>query len=73
MSNTATVERNETSLPTWLADWKNEPDTLAVLRKLKPSLHRTTLIRMREAGKIEATKFANQWFYKPESALPKAE
>lgn len=56
--------------PAWLAAWKSQDETLAVLRLLRPRLHKTTLGRMRRQGKIEATKFAGEWYYKPETALP---
>lgn len=56
--------------PQWLAAWKTQEETLALLRLLRPRLHKTTLGRMRRQGKIEATKFAGEWYYKPETALP---
>jgi len=56
--------------PDWLAAWKTQEETLALLRLLRPRLHKTTLGRMRRLGKIEATKFAGEWYYKPETAFP---
>lgn len=56
--------------PAWLAAWKTQDETLAILRLLRPRLHKTTLGRMRRQLKIEATKFAGEWYYKPETALP---
>ena len=56
--------------PEWLASWKTQEETLAIFRLLRPRLHKTTLGRMRRMGKIEATKFAGEWYYKPETALP---
>jgi hypothetical protein len=56
--------------PAWLAAWKTQEETLAIFRLLRPRLHKTTLGRMRRQGKIEATKFAGEWYYKPETALP---
>lgn len=70
---TEPTPKTEPAPPSWLVDWKSEQETLQVLRQLRPSLHRTTLRRMRLAGKIEATLFAGQWYYKPQSALPQAE
>ena len=55
--------------PAYLDGWKSERETLAELRKLKPTLHKTTLGRMRRRREILATKFAGAWFYKPESAF----
>lgn len=59
--------------PAWLAAWKSQDETLGILRLLRPRLHKTTLGRMRRIGKIEATKFAGEWYYKPETALPPVE
>jgi hypothetical protein len=59
----------QTTRPAYLDGWKSEAETLAELRKLKPSLHKTTLGRMRRRKEILATKFAGCWFYKPESAF----
>lgn len=56
--------------PEWLSAWKSQEETLAILRLLRPRLHKTTLGRMRRVGKIEATKFAGEWYYKPETAFP---
>ena len=61
---------NSLEKPAWLAAWKSQEETLAVLRLLRPRLHKTTLGRMRRQGKIEATKFAGEWYFKPETALP---
>lgn len=55
--------------PAYLDGWKSEAETLAELRKLKPTLHKSTLGRMRLRKEIKATKFAGAWFYKPESAF----
>ena len=57
--------------PEWLSAWKSQEETLCLLRLLRPRLHKTTLARMRRVGKIEATKFAGEWYYKPETAFPK--
>ena len=66
----ASGAQNSLEKPAWLAAWKTQEETLAVLRLLRPQLHKTTLGRMRRQGKIEATKFAGEWYYKPETALP---
>jgi hypothetical protein len=60
---------DQPSRPAYLDGWKSERETLAELRKLKPTLHKTTLGRMRRRKEILATKFAGCWFYKPESAF----
>ena len=62
--------QNPLEKPQWLAAWKTQEETLSLLRLLRPRLHKTTLGRMRRQGKIEATKFAGEWYYKPETALP---
>ena len=59
----------ESTRPAYLDGWKSEAETLTELRKLKPTLHKTTLGRMRRRREILATKFAGCWFYKPESAF----
>jgi hypothetical protein len=66
----AQAESSLSQKPEWLAAWKSQEETLAVFRLLRPRLHKTTLGRMRRQGKIEATKFAGEWYYKPETALP---
>ena len=63
------ITTDESSRPAYLNGWKSERETLAELRKLKPTLHKTTLGRMRRRKEILATKFAGSWFYKPESAF----
>jgi hypothetical protein len=55
--------------PPYMEGWMSEAETLAELRKLKPTLHKSTLGRMRQRREITATKFAGAWFYKPESAF----
>src|ERR1043165_3716090 len=59
----------ETTLPTYLAGWKNEKQTLTEFRKLKPTLHKSTLNRMRQRKEIKAIKSAGTCFYKPETAF----
>ena len=59
--------------PAYLDGWKSEAETLEELRKLKPSLHKSTLGRMRRRHEIMATKFAGSWFYKPETAFESAQ
>jgi hypothetical protein len=71
--STAKTITPEQELPSWMVGWLPEKDTLILLRKLRPTLHRTTLVRMRNRQEIEATKFAGVWFYKPETSLPKPE
>lgn len=63
----------ESDRPAYLDGWKSEAETLSELRKLKPTLHKTTLGRMRRRNEITATKFAGCWFYKPESAFEKVQ
>jgi hypothetical protein len=63
------ITTHESGQPAYLDGWKSEAETLRELRKLKPTLHKTTLGRMRRRREILATKFAGCWFYKPESAF----
>jgi hypothetical protein len=69
MNANITNEEMPTSLPPYLNGWKSEKETLAEFRKLKPTLHKTTLNRMRKRKEILAIKFAGSWFYKPETAF----
>ena len=66
----STNKKEDDSIPEYMRGWKNQSDTLAEFRKLRPSLHKTTLGRMRRQGKVEAMKFAGEWYYKPETAFP---
>ena len=63
------AETSKDQLPPYLEGWKTERETLRELRKLKPTLHKSTLGRMRQRREIAATKFAGSWFYKPETAV----
>jgi hypothetical protein len=67
MNATESTERN--SLPAYMTGWKSEKETLAEFRKLKPTLHKTTLTRMRLRKEIVAIRFAGSWIYKPETAF----
>lgn len=65
----AEIRTDQPARPAYLDGWKSEKETLAELRKLKATLHKSTLGRMRRRREILATKFAGAWFYKPESAF----
>jgi hypothetical protein len=66
---TAQAKSSLSQKPEWLAAWKSQEENLAS-SVCSVRVHKTTLGRMRRQGKIEATKFAGEWYFKPETALP---